>query len=116
MDRSRQYQVYTSTSDPNNGPPPGPSAMVPDPMPNLAGAPVLVLFSVPRPTQFLWVQLIDLGYVRALTLCEVEALVKRKWVWRQLSGIGNVALQKETDQSSFLTDWSGGDPSRAVGE
>jgi hypothetical protein len=130
-DRTRSYQLYTSLSNPNSatcwtnaqglrhcGPPPtpaqDPTAFVNQIMPNFVSSPVSVLFPTPRPMNFLWFALTDLGYNRLLTLCQVEVLTKNPWVWRQLSGIQNVAQGKPATQNSFLTDWQGGDPNRAV--
>ena len=62
--------------------------------------------------RYVWVSIPGPG--RILSLCEVAVFQKRPWVWRQLSGVGEVAQGKKTEQSSTDLGGNGGDSSRAV--
>ena len=62
--------------------------------------------------RYLWITLP--GDNRILTLCEVEVFQRRPWVWRQLSGLHEVAQGKKAVQSSTELCCGGGDASRAV--
>ena len=63
--------------------------------------------------RYVWVSLPD-TYINYLTLCEVAVYAKAPWVWRQLSGVAEVAQGKKTEQSSTELCCAGGDSSRAV--
>ena len=44
---------------------------------------------------------------RVLTLCEVQMWRKRPYIWRKLTGVSNVALNKPSSQSSFESNQPG---------
>ena len=62
--------------------------------------------------RYLWFMLP--GPFRILSLCEFQAWQKQPYVWRQLSGTYNAALNGVATQSSTLAGWGDGQASRAV--
>jgi len=53
--------------------------------------------------RFVWVALAPVAQpTQFLSLCEVQVLQRRLWVWRKLSGSGNVALGKPAFASSIF--------------
>ena len=62
--------------------------------------------------RYVWIMLPGTGEI--LTLCEVEVNGKLPWVWRQLSGIAEVAQGKPAIGSSSEIGFSSGDAGRAV--
>jgi hypothetical protein len=62
--------------------------------------------------RYIWIVLP--GAARVLSVCELQVMQKRPWVWRQLSGTFNAALLGAATQSSTLTGWGDGQAFRAV--
>ena len=88
------------------------AVQLPTPWTDLAvGGPQIV----PTPglrARYIWFVLPGPG--RTLTICELQAWQKKPWVWRQLSGLYNAALNGATTQSSTLSGWGDGLALRAV--
>jgi len=98
-ERMKAFRIVVSATDPNNGPPPsGKTGELTQRMPNMGVSPAFIPFSKPVSVTYMWVALRDLGFLRFMTLCEIEVLQKRPWVWRQLSGLANVALGMPASQ------------------
>jgi hypothetical protein len=62
--------------------------------------------------RYIWVVLP--GANRILSVCEMQVMQKKPWIWRQLSGTFNAALLGAATQSSTLTGWGDGQARRAV--
>ena len=54
------------------------------------------------------------GPAKTLSLCEVAVYQRKPFVWRQLSGVAEVAQGKKSEQSTAELGGNGGDSSRAV--
>ena len=62
--------------------------------------------------RYVWVRVP--GANKILSLCQVQVLQKKPWVWRQLSGVSEVAQGKPSSQATTELCCHGGDSSRAL--
>ena len=91
---------------------PGSGAVrVPNPFIDPIYSPNIITLTAPISGRYVWA--VQLGVAMILQLCELQVLQPTPWMWRQLSGVQNLALNKYALQAAVNNGFAYGDPLNA---